>query len=786
MARATHAFESIARRIAQRPVPRSNPPFPAASAGALGLLALALQGSCDRPTAILPDHTLTVEVAGYGKGTVTSDPAGIDCTAGSGPCTLTLPRGTQVSLTGTPDERSTFGGWSQACSGSGACTVTLSGDQTVGASFGNPRLAAADVGPAGGTLVSADGRVTLTVPAGALGAATTLTIEAIEASELGPEFRELDVDAAYRLGPEGTTFQKPVAVSVDSDQVPQIAANSVAVRFEVLLSSHAGAVAPLDGLAIEVATDRVRVHGAVAHFSPLVRTGWLNDGDTGFSANFTFRATGVPDAVLWTTPFPVVVDLILEHRRKESVIDAFFRDESTAPVVAPTDFAALERVRQTASEGGEFAWTTEFSRRFDYRCSTNGTGAFVGSFEIDVEDTLIPIPGLPPVPIRTRISASTTGAALRVEKPVICTLDLPPSGPSLTSRALLPLARSAEAMVVRLAAAVSGARAGPTASRSIAAASGSPVLLATVAADTLTSPPAFDKGRLNLFDISNPAAPVRLDSLAQFCPGARNVFLAESPFVPGLTITGVSPRYRGLCQTSFPVPAGTGLVDWGHVPGSGAAILNPDGSLSHRYVVTSFSFSQLAIVDLRNQPNRNVTLTSTRSCPFSVVATATHAYVVAREGEAGTPTASCNEHRGLYVVDVTSAQLDFVVRFGSKPREVVLAPDGSKAYVTDVEENRIHVVDLATRAVVRTIATGSGPVGIDVTRDGRHLLVTNFNARRVQAIEEATGEVVAETDSRGPQPVKVLLAPDGATVVVLNFGDATTPGSVSLYTLERP
>ncbi|TPW11010.1 MAG: hypothetical protein FD127_3459, partial [Acidimicrobiaceae bacterium] len=83
-------------------------------------------------TFITNQHPLTVTVAGSGGGTVTSTPAGIDCGA---TCTATYDQGTGVTLTATPDANSEFAGWSGACTGTGACTVTVDAAKTVTATF---------------------------------------------------------------------------------------------------------------------------------------------------------------------------------------------------------------------------------------------------------------------------------------------------------------------------------------------------------------------------------------------------------------------------------------------------------------------------------------------------------------------------------------------------------------------------------------------------------------------------------------------------------------------------
>ena len=75
---------------------------------------------------------LTVSKTGTGTGTLTSSPGGISC--GSN-CSASFSSGSQVTLTASPDTGSTFAGWSGACSGTGACIVTLNSATTVAATF---------------------------------------------------------------------------------------------------------------------------------------------------------------------------------------------------------------------------------------------------------------------------------------------------------------------------------------------------------------------------------------------------------------------------------------------------------------------------------------------------------------------------------------------------------------------------------------------------------------------------------------------------------------------------
>jgi len=94
------------------------------------------------------EYTLTVHKTGAGTGGVTSVPAGIACGTD---CSESYAAGTGVTLTAAADEDANFSGWSGACSGSGACTLTMDADRTVTAGFvlkgdldGNGQLNLAD------------------------------------------------------------------------------------------------------------------------------------------------------------------------------------------------------------------------------------------------------------------------------------------------------------------------------------------------------------------------------------------------------------------------------------------------------------------------------------------------------------------------------------------------------------------------------------------------------------------------------------------------------------------
>jgi len=85
-------------------------------------------------------RTVSVSRAGTGTGTVTSNPVGISCGAA---CSFQWWGGTTVLLSAAPARGSAFAGWSGACTGKHACSLSLGSDKSVKATFSRckvPRL----------------------------------------------------------------------------------------------------------------------------------------------------------------------------------------------------------------------------------------------------------------------------------------------------------------------------------------------------------------------------------------------------------------------------------------------------------------------------------------------------------------------------------------------------------------------------------------------------------------------------------------------------------------------
>jgi hypothetical protein len=82
---------------------------------------------------LMPPGFFALSVTKLGAGTVTSQPAGIDCGVS---CTAAYAGGTVVTLTATPAAGLAFAGWSGGgCSGTAPCVVAVTANVAVTATF---------------------------------------------------------------------------------------------------------------------------------------------------------------------------------------------------------------------------------------------------------------------------------------------------------------------------------------------------------------------------------------------------------------------------------------------------------------------------------------------------------------------------------------------------------------------------------------------------------------------------------------------------------------------------
>ncbi len=138
---------------------------------------------------------------------------------------------------------------------------------------------------------------------------------------------------------------------------------------------------------------------------------------------------------------------------------------------------------------------------------------------------------------------------------------------------------------------------------------------------------------------------------------------------------------------------------------------------------------------------------------------------------------------------------------GSRPRSIVVSPDGRSAYVANFMTLYFasisqYDIDPATGALTAksppTVAADGMPNGIAVSPDGKSAYVANMGSASNDAwvgsvtqydIDSTTGALTQKSPSAveaGSQPVEVTVSPDGRSAYALNADD----GTVSQYDID--
>jgi alpha-tubulin suppressor-like RCC1 family protein/uncharacterized protein YjdB len=134
----------------------------------------------------------------------------------------------------------------------GSATITATSEgKTATTSFAV--VDGAVIGAAGGTVVANQGNATLTIPAGALASPTTITVTPLASP---PAPGRIISNAAYELGPEGTTFAQPVTLTFKYPVAANAAADSIQLIYGISRFSN-GTWNPLPGSSVDVATRTV-------------------------------------------------------------------------------------------------------------------------------------------------------------------------------------------------------------------------------------------------------------------------------------------------------------------------------------------------------------------------------------------------------------------------------------------------------------------------------------------------------------------------------------------------
>jgi len=129
------------------------------------------------------------------------------------------------------------------------------------------------------------------------------------------------------------------------------------------------------------------------------------------------------------------------------------------------------------------------------------------------------------------------------------------------------------------------------------------------------------------------------------------------------------------------------------------------------------------------------------------------------------------------------------------PYDVILSPDGARAYVSLWGGSAVAFIDVATGAIEARVAVGKNPEGMALSSDGSRLAVACADSDSVVVIDTTTQMVAstfwvdAEDADRGSAPSSLRFTPDGSRLLVTsaldNAIDVLAVGGASLTRVGR-
>ena len=123
-------------------------------------------------------------------------------------------------------------------------------------------------------------------------------------------------------------------------------------------------------------------------------------------------------------------------------------------------------------------------------------------------------------------------------------------------------------------------------------------------------------------------------------------------------------------------------------------------------------------------------------------------------------------NKALLVVDVAAGTVEQAIATDQDVSHmVVLAPDGSRAFVANIGSGSMTAIDLVRGERIANVVTGEGAEGIDIAPDGSEVWVTNRAADTVSVVDAKTLEVLHSLES-ATFPIRAKVTPDGDKILV--------------------
>lgn len=107
---------------------------------------------------------------------------------------------------------------------------------------------------------------------------------------------------------------------------------------------------------------------------------------------------------------------------------------------------------------------------------------------------------------------------------------------------------------------------------------------------------------------------------------------------------------------------------------------------------------------------------------------------------------------------------------------LVVTPDKSRAFVTNMQSGTVSVLDLASMTKIADLPAGTEPEGLAITPDGKSVWVADRRGDMLRVFDTGSLEEIS-TIKTGPFPIRVAISPNGKTAVTSNLGN----GALGLF-----
>ena len=324
------------------------PPFMAGKIG-LGTLDAVAEFDDVSVVSLVPVYPLRVTRAGTGDGSVSSLPAGIECSV---TCTADFTAGTVVTLTAAPKPDSVFAGWIGAgCGNTDSCVVTMDAAKSVAAVFSalsQPTLIVNKDGTGSGSVTSSP--VGIACGASCLagfaqGVVVTLTATAEPFSAFsgwsgagcsGADICVITMDTAKMVTATFTYVTHPLTVTKTGSGTGTVTSNPAGIACGPTCTASLGGVVTLTAVA-DIGSSFTRWNGAGCHGSgPCVLT---MDAAKTITATFS----------RYNVYLPIVASTILTATAPPSYVAPWGDDANPGTLTQP--FFTLTRAALAASPG---------------------------------------------------------------------------------------------------------------------------------------------------------------------------------------------------------------------------------------------------------------------------------------------------------------------------------------------------------------------------------------------------------------------------------------------------